>query len=515
MRHSTLLAPCAALALVLAAPLVAAPQAAVAPDVSARVDAARSALGWERLQAEGGAVRVRGKARFLGTDARQTMAFDGAGRFAQAWTGELEQRQGFDGERHWIEDWNRTLRVQHLGDAAQADMARLFLSGAWCAADAPLRFSAGATEDVLAFRHADGVLAGEVALDPGTGRPREVRFGPHSSRAHWTFDGWGEHDGLWFPSSLRLEQGGEVQGFELESLERIEATESVFALPARREDMARFDPGVPAALEVRRAPTGHLLVRGLVDGLDLGWFIFDSGAGTNCISNHVAKDRLDGPFGRIGARGVGGTVPSGFWRAQSLTVGPLTLAAPVFLGLDLGFLAQPFGVEVAGIVGYEFLAHCTVEFDARESTIAVHEPARYVLPEGARWERAVLYSRQPCVEAALEQHRGLFKIDTGAAGDTLTMHFDAVRDLELLEGRHTTPGHAGGVGGQVATREGPCARFELGGHVFEDLQVAFATEDLGAFADAYVLGNIGGKLLEPFVLVFDYPGERLGFVPRP
>ena len=95
------------------------------------------------------------------------------------------------------------------------------------------------------------------------------------------------------------------------------------------------------------------------------------------------------------------------------------------------------------------------------------------------------------------------------------MHFEAVRDLALLEGRETRPGQTGGVGGQVATREGACERFELGGHVFEGLDAAFATEAVGAFADAYVLGNIGGKLLEPFVLVFDYPGERLGFVPRP
>jgi hypothetical protein len=42
-----------------------------------------------------------------------------------------------------------------------------------------------------------------------------------------------------------------------------------------------------------------------VNGEDLGWFLFDSGAGINCISNEVVKG-LEGPFGEIGARGVGG-----------------------------------------------------------------------------------------------------------------------------------------------------------------------------------------------------------------
>lgn len=276
----------------------------------------------------------------------------------------------------------------------------------------------------------------------------------------------------------------------------------------------RFDPEVPAALEVRRSPTGHLLVRGLVDGQDLGWFIFDTGAGTNCISTHVAKDRLEGPLGSIAARGIGGTVPAGFWRAKTLQVGPLTLEDTCLMGLDLSFLSPHFGVEVAGIIGFEFLALCTVEFDARESTIAVHDPARYSLPEGGVWEAAQLYGRHPCVQAAFDGHRGPFKIDTGAAGDTVTMHYDAVRDLALLEGRETRESRAGGVGGNVATREGRFERFELGGHVFEGLEAGFAMEPVGAFADPYVLGNIGGKLLAPFVLVLDYPHRRLGFLPR-
>lgn len=507
-----------ATAAVLAATLSLFAQRAPAQEPSAvdqRLAAARAALGWDALLAEGGAVRARGQARFLGTDARQTIHFDGAGRFAQEWQGELEQRQGFDGREHWVVDWNGTARVQRLGDAAQADMARLFLTGAWTSPDAPLSFRAGDAPGALAFRHADGVLQGEIELDPATHRPRRLRFGPADSHAQWSFSDWRESGGLWLSGEIRLEQSGEVQDFRLETLERIEAVpQERFARPAHASRV-HFDPDAPSALEVRRTPSGHLLVRALVDGEDLGWFIFDSGAGTNCISNSVAKDRLDGPFGRIAARGVGGTVPSGFWRAGSLRVGPLTLEEPVFLGLDLDFLSGPFGVEVAGIVGYEFLSRCTVEFDARDSTIAVHDPARYALPSGGRWEPSVLYARHPCVNAVLEGRAGLYKIDTGAAGDTVTFHVEAVRDLALLEGRETTPSQAGGVGGQVATRVGPVARFELGGHAFEDFQAAFAIEEQGAFSDAYVQGNIGGVLLEPFVLVFDYPGERLGFVPRP
>jgi len=39
---------------------------------------------------------------------------------------------------------------------------------------------------------------------------------------------------------------------------------------------------------VKRAPTGHPLVKPVVNGQDTGWFIFDTGAGIGCVSTpHV------------------------------------------------------------------------------------------------------------------------------------------------------------------------------------------------------------------------------------
>jgi len=59
---------------------------------------------------------------------------------------------------------------------------------------------------------------------------------------------------------------------------------------------------------------------------------------------------------------------------------------------------------------------------------------------------------------------------------------------------------------------GALESFELGGHDFGRIPAQFAIEDKGAFGDPYTLGNIGGKLIEPFLLVLDYPHERIGFV---
>ena len=483
------------------------------------VAAARHALGWDALAGSPAAVRVTGAARFLGTDATQTLLFDGAGRYLETYDGPLRQQTGSDGRTAWSRDWTDTPRTLVLGDLADGELNELFLTGRWTAAGERLAFepapSAEAGEIALAFTHADGVVTGTIRLDAATHRPRSLAYGSDGTPTTWTFHDYREHDGFAFPQRIEEVQGGHVQALDTKSVERLAVADgAVFAPRLARPTNARFDAAVAPALEVKRVASGHLLVHPKVDGEDLGWFIFDSGAGINCISTEVTEALAEGPFGEIGARGVGGDVPAHFWRADQLVLGPLTIDDPIFMGLDLAFLERPFGVPVAGILGFEFLARCVAELDMQAGAIALFDPATYALPAGGRWEDVLLYGRHPCVRASFEEREGVFKIDTGAADDTVTLHYQVVHDLDLTAGRDTQASQSGGVGGNVGTRVGQLATFTLGGHEFRALPASFALEDKGAFADDYVWGNIGGKLLEPFRLVFDYPGGRLGFVPR-
>ena len=105
------------------------------------------------------------------------------------------------------------------------------------------------------------------------------------------------------------------------------------------------------------------------------------------------------------------------------------------------------------------------------------------------------------------------KLTTGAQG-TITMHYRTVQEEGLLDDRNTVAGSAGGVGGQLQTREGTLTSFILGGHDFGEIRASFANENRGAFSNEMTAGNIGEELLRPFVLVFDYPHERIGFVKK-
>ena len=57
----------------------------------------------------------------------------------------------------------------------------------------------------------------------------------------------------------------------------------------------------------------------------------------------------------------------------------------------------------------------------------------------------------------------------------------------------------------------PRLLFELAGRVFADLAVGLSEDDAGALADPNLTGNIGGRLLEPFLVHLDLRNRRIAW----
>jgi predicted aspartyl protease len=276
----------------------------------------------------------------------------------------------------------------------------------------------------------------------------------------------------------------------------------------------RFDPAQSSALTVKRAPTGHRLVRPVVNGHDAGWFIFDTGAGMGVASLPHA-DRLGlTPAGSIAAVGVGGSTGAPLFTCDSLTIGPVALRGHTLMGTDLAFLTPHLGEEIVGVLGYDILSRCVVEMDLADARIALHDPASYALPGDAAWQPLFLDGRVPSIDARFEGHEGRFRIDTGANG-SVTFHQPCVEELGLVEGRAVTPAKIGGVGGFIDAREGTIASFELAGVRHQNVPAVFAMESKGTFADPSKAGNIGADLLAQYRMILDYPGGRAAFMPLP
>lgn len=473
------------------------------------IERSRAALGTDKINTNT-VVVLRGTSRFMGTDGRFTLAFDAEGRFVETIEGPISHSSGFDGDSAWEVDWNGIPRDLKLGERDELLLRLWAATGLWTRSPATLRvneFSDGVRLSIM-----EGGMVAEVAVDAETALPMSIRYQLGATVTETGLSDYDRKGGLSVPRSIEThsDDGDEL----ILTTQQVSFTsEFDFRKPTLLQKAASFDAAASASLEIKVAPTKHLMVRGMVNGQDVGWFIFDSGAGANVLSTSAAEAIGADAVGSTPVLGVGGSVEGTVYRVDSLTVGPLTLDEPLMIGVDLSPYEPHLGVKLGGIIGYGLLAHAVVTYEIDEPAIKLTHPATHNL-RGARWEDLLLYERTSHVEAEFEGHRGVFLLDTGAANASVQIYAPSTERLDLLTSRETTASQVVGGGGALPARGGKLARFELAGREYHNVDTIFATEMEGVYADPYVSGSVGGRILSDFTLVLDYAKSRIAFVPR-
>jgi hypothetical protein len=244
-----------------------------------------------------------------------------------------------------------------------------------------------------------------------------------------------------------------------------------------------------------------LLVRPLVNGKDVGWFILDSGANMLLLS---AKAAAAAGVKADGQLILNDHFPRPVGRVATFQLGPLHTEALV---AAVGEAVPIAGEEIAGCCGYEVFAWAVVEIDFTTPAVALYEPKAY-RREGLAWQSLWVYYRLPCAEAAFEgQRKGLFEIDTGS-DRAVCFRAPYVQHLKLLEGRKVRPRPVWGLGGMAREQVGTLEYFEIGGHRFRGPTANFSA----AYGPPYAVGHVGLELLGRFTVVFDYRSARIAFV---
>lgn len=484
------------------------------PTLDAILANVRTATGAARLADYPDGVRLTGPAELFGNSVRATLRFDAAGRFVREIDGPIPYAVGWDGSEAWQVEFSGRPRRLELGERAEQRIIGAALTGSWLRPDAPLRLRVdeSASTDaliVLGFEHVEGFETGRIEIGRVDWLPRRWVFSSVASQSQTiVLDEYAPFGALTLPRKIAQTTAGGARGtLILEDFSPLPSGASFAPPRADRKDLA-FDPAIPAALEVERAPTGHLLVRPLVAGREVGWFIFDTGAGSSVLDQTLARELEVARIGSVTAMGAGGAVESDLFRLPQVALGPMRLDQPVVIALDLAFLTAPLGRRISGIVGYDLISRCVVELDLEAGRIALHDPAAFKA-DGVEWKPLALPGRVPAVESTFEGGSGLMRLDTGASGMALLFHQPAVERFKLLDQRETRESTVGGVGGGVATRFGRLAWLELAGHRFEQLDAGFVTEPKGAFASPYTAGVVGGPLLRKFTIVIDYANRRI------
>lgn len=485
------------------------------PGVQASVEpllaSVRKSVEYDKLAALGKGVTLTGATRYLGEKAELTFRFSPDGRFAEQVDGKFDRISGFDGKVAWETDLSGAPYALDFGDRASLLMTGWLISGYWLSKRAPLTFSRSTAQDFeLSVRLSGTEMSGTITLDPDTRLPTQFVQTDGEDPRRIRFSRWNNELGFWFPHRIEITEAGMAYTMDF-TRAQASADATMYSMPKWTASDTRFDPSAPAHVETMKSRSGHLLVRPYVGGKSVGWFLFDTGAGSMVLDSKIADELGTQPFGRIPARGVAGTVVTRFRRGAAFELGRITLTDPVYVELDLRPISQILGTQISGIVGFDLLRRSVVEYDVRTGSLAIYDPNGFTLPKGG-WETLRLSSRHPTISCRFEGDRqGVFRLDTGS-NDTVIFHGPTVEKLRLLEGRTLRTVPLGGVGGMTSAKAGKIAYFEIAGYRFEAPNARFADTKIGAFGEGYLDGNVGQRFLDPFTIYLDYPNQRIALV---
>jgi predicted aspartyl protease len=459
------------------------------------------------LQSPAEHVVVTGTARLNGTEGPFTLALDEAGQFCFRAEASLPEGAGHTRTDNWLMGPSGVPRTVH--DHERDAMLLRWWSWAGLELLDPTGSPGTSTPGDDRVRDVRvGDVVGRQTLDP-SGRPVTLETeGVAGTALSIRYEGSVAIGQLMLPErTITAEAGIETKQMRVENV-RLSAGSLVCPRPIR--EPATFDLSTAPDVEVRRAPTGHLLVRPRLAGEDVGWFILDSGAGTDVLSPAAIRRLGLDPIGTGVLITSGGTVQASWYRPADMTLGPLTLENAAFMEMDLDFLTGPLETPIAGVIGYSLLARAVVEATPADGTLRLFSPDASPF-EDARWSSLKLVDQVPVTTARFSHGSGDFRLDLGAGGNAggVVFHSPAVRRLGLdtLIAHDPTAGTTPAVPVTLPW-------IELAGRRFHDISTLLWTGDQGALADPNLTGNIGLDILREFSLVLDYPRERYALVAR-
>lgn len=452
--------------------------------------------GWE----------LTGTTQSHGLTSRTRLVSDGD-RFVEIERGQIAAGTGFDGRTAWTLGPSGVPHTDILEDRDVNRLVNWVIDGDWCRPAAPVQLKLTGAGTIL-MAPTDGAVPATLTLDPATGLPRSLvlaTLGGDRTVAFYDFKPFGPRR---FPTHVSARGGDDPSDEFFTAANKLSAPLSLFRMPEPDEQGATFDPKAVARIPIKRV-LGYTFVHPTVNGIDVGWFLLDSGAGGLVLDSAAVAECHGAVIGHSRVTGISASADAKIVRANAFHLGPLTLHRPLFGSLDLRSFLRMFPMKVGGICGYDLLARCDLEFDPYTTTMTLHPPGKALLPPGAAWSPIEFFSGIMCLRCRYQgDHEGWFLLDTGS-GDALDFTSTAVQGYNLLKGRQTETTHADGIGGGEDFQAGALTWFQIGGQRLTDLSAGFHTTKSGMFASPYLAGNVGNQILSLFHVVIDYRNKRI------
>jgi predicted aspartyl protease len=466
-------------------------------------------------------VILRGEVSGDEPDYTLTMSYDDMGRFlivAEYHDTRIDgYSYGHDGVVTWSKSSIGASRQLQRGDTERTLILNWIASGYWADPNAPVVINRNPAKSDCRLAALDLELENApftrvtLSIDTETWLPHSYSITDFGQESVTLFESYKMHDGKAICERVQTTLRGRPSSrFDILQVSVVPTFPDDHFVQRPDTAVVHFSSGRESFMPVRRLDWGHLFVLPRVNGQELGWFLFDTGAADCGIDIDAAQPLGLPEIGEAVSRGVGIGIHNGTLNvAQTIELGIVRMeSVPVYVS-DLKRFAGPDG-PIAGIIGNSIVSQCVVEYDAKNGRISLYDPSTYSLPRGS-WKPMMNYSSQPTVRLNFEGHDGIFQIDTGSSSGILINPLTVER-LGLLKHRHTTLAPVGGFGGRSLAWDGKLDWIDWGGRRIHDVPATFVDDIHSGIADRFCNGIMGADLLKHYVVVFDMSHRRIAYL---
>ena len=252
----------------------------------------------------------------------------------------------------------------------------------------------------------------------------------------------------------------------------------------------------------------HLFIPVKIKGREKLW-ILDTGAQMSAIGSFFASELGLKPEGKIKGSGAGRTVDVSFVALPPYEVAGIEFDSQKAVCLDVDpALMNMLGMEVVGILGYDFFSRFITKVDYARQRISFYLPGKFTYQGNGKIVEAPLAGNTFTVPVIVDgTYSGTWSVDLGAGN--CNFHFPYAEEHGLL----ALPGVecAGlGAGGEFREKEIKFKTMEFAGFTINEPLIDVTLEKgEGAFSRSEIVGNLGNTLFRNFVLYLDYKSQRM------
>jgi len=329
---------------------------------------------------------------------------------------------------------------------------------------------------------------------------------------HTVYSDFRAVDGVILPfrETVEILPTGEKQVFEYAKYEfNIEFDPALFEPPYEDVEDFQFVDGESAENVPCEFIENHIYLPVNINGREQIW-VLDCGASVTVIDSSYAVElglELEGP---IKGQGASGIVNFYFVTLPSYTMRGIRFKEQKVVAMHMRNLFQRFlGLDVVGILGYDFLSRFITKIDYANEKLSFYHPEKFEYHgNGEVIESPLDNDHMFSLPITVDKtYSGKWRLDIGASG--LDFHYPYARDHNLL-GLEGIDAIAAGAAGEYKVRFSQFKTIELDGFTIENPLIGVPhQEGKGSFAEKSLVGNVGNSFLRHFVLYLDYENQNV------